>query len=127
MKWKIIYYETIKGKTPVKNFIDSVSDRQKAKIFQWLEYLEEKGAQLPRPFADILEDGIHELRIKLAGDQNRVLYFFCYRDFIILTHHFIKKTDKVPKKEINKAKKYRADFLSRYNEQKIRQVYNENI
>ena len=114
-KWKIIYYETIKGKAPVREFIDSVTYRQKAKIFQWLEYLEEKGSQLPRPFADILEDGIHELRIKLAGDQNRVLYFFCYRDFIVLTHHFVKKSAKVPKKEINRAKKYREDFLSRYN------------
>ncbi|MCK5718989.1 MAG: type II toxin-antitoxin system RelE/ParE family toxin [Thiomargarita sp.] len=46
--------------------------------------------------------------------------FFCYGDFIILTHEFTKKTKKVPEKEIEKAIKIRNDFKSRFSEEKLR-------
>jgi len=75
---------------------------------------------LNRPYADLLEDGIHELRIKLTGKQVRILYFFCYKDIIILTNAFEKHSGKVPKSEIRTAKKNRDDFLGRYTEQEIR-------
>jgi phage-related protein len=126
-KWKVIFYETDKGKCPVQDFIASRSLNNRVKIFALISFLEEKGPNLPRPYADFLEDGIHELRIKLSGDQIRILYFFCYKDFIILAHPFIKKSNKVPISEINKANKLRSDFLRRYNEIKLIEAYNENI
>ncbi|MFQ5640927.1 MAG: type II toxin-antitoxin system RelE/ParE family toxin [bacterium] len=64
-----------------------------------------------------MEEGIHELRVKLSGEQTRILYFFCFRNLIVLTHAFIKSTDKVPKAEIIKAKKYRDDFLKRFSKE----------
>ena len=72
-------------------------------------------------------DGIHELRLKLTGDQIRILYFFCYKDFIVLTHVFKKRTDEVPAAEIKKAQKCRDDFLSRFNEKKMREVFHEKL
>lgn len=69
---------------------------------------------LPRPYSDILRDGIHELRIKLSGDQVRILYFFIYQENIILTHQFVKNTDKVPDMEIEKAIKIKNDFEKRF-------------
>jgi len=126
-KWTVIYYETNEGKCPVSDFIDSRSKRNQAKVLSLISFLEENGPTLPRPYADLLEDGIHELRIKLSGDQIRVLYFFCYKDFIILTHAFNKTTDKVPNPEINKAKKYREDFLKRFKEIQLREVKNEDL
>jgi hypothetical protein len=126
-KWTIIYYESAEGECPVTDFINSRSKRNQAKILALLSFLEENGPTLPRPYADLLEDGIHELRIKLSGDQVRILYFFCYKDFIILTHAFIKTTDKVPKSEIKKAKKFREDFLKRFNVKQLREVQNENL
>ena len=57
----------------------------------------------------------------------RILYFFCYKDYIILTHPFIKRTDKVLRQQIEKAKKCREDFLKRFDEKTILEVYNENI
>ena len=125
-KWNIIYYEQ-NQRSEVFDFVESQKNSNKAKLLSWLSILEEKGPLLPRPYADILDDGIHELRIKLSGKQVRILYFFCYKDFIILTNCFNKKTKKVPKKEIAKAKMFRDDFLSKYNENKLRKEYNENI
>jgi len=118
--WNIIYYEMGDGTCPIEDFIDARPENNRAKIFNWLAQLEEHGPNLPRPFADLLEDGIHELRIKLSGEQIRIIYFFCYRDFIILTHAFRKTTDRVPKNEILLAKKYRTDFLRRHAENDLK-------
>ena len=112
--WRVLYYETVNGTCPIRDFVDSRKSREQAKILALISYLQDQGPILPRPYADLLEDGIHELRIKLSGDQFRVLYFFCYREFTVLTHAFMKTTAKVPKAEIQRAKKCRADFLARF-------------
>ena len=65
------------------------------------------------PYSEELENGIFELRAKVGSDISRVLYFFVVGRKIILTNGFIKKTQKTPKSEIELAKKYRADYLSR--------------
>ena len=54
-------------------------------------------------FAEELEDGIFELRAKSGSDISRVLYFFMIGRIIVLTNGFIKKTQKTPKNEIEKA------------------------
>ena len=126
--WKILYYESENGECKLSDYLDSLSERQKAKVFSWIEMLEEYGPVLPRPYADFLEDDIHELRVKVSSKQVRVLYFFCYKDYIVLTHHFIKTTDKVPKSEIKKAKLYQANFLKRHTLKKLNKEFNnENI
>jgi phage-related protein len=123
--WHIVYYETVKGVCPVREFIDSQRERDQAKIFAWLSLLEAQGPTLPRPYADLLTEGIHELRIKLSGDQVRILYFFCFRDFIVVTHAFVKQTSEVPRLEIRKAQTCRADFLSRFDEKNLREAIDD--
>jgi phage-related protein len=126
-KWHIIYYEAETGHCPVQEFIDARKDRDQAKAFSWIAQLETQGPNLPRPYADLLEDGIHELRLKLSGDQVRILYFFCFRDFIVLTHGFVKRTQRVPQSEIDLAKQYRSDFLSRYDQQRLKEELDEEF
>lgn len=48
--------------------------------------------------------------------------FSVIKDYIILTHAFRKQTDSVPQGEIKKAQTYRADFLSRFSEKKIKEA-----
>lgn len=112
----MLYYETPDGECPMRDLIDSRKVRKQAKILALISYLQDQGPTLPRPYADLLEDGIHELRIRLSGDQVRVLYFFCYRRYIVLTHAFVKAAARVPRAEIQQAKKYRSDFLFRFKE-----------
>ncbi len=125
--WKVLLYETENQQCPVQDFIDAQSNLNQAKILSIIEQLQNQGPILPRPYADLLTDGIHELRIKLSGNQTRILYFFCYQKFIILTHSFIKTTDKVPVSEIKKAKEVREEFLSRYNEKTLLEIYDEKF
>ncbi|EOQ90070.1 Gp49-like PF05973 family protein [Leptospira yanagawae serovar Saopaulo str. Sao Paulo = ATCC 700523] len=122
-KWKILYFaEKEDLPSEIEIFINSKDERNQAKIFAWLDKLAELGPNLPRPYADLLIDGIHELRIKLSGSQIRILYFFCYKDYIILTNQFVKNTDKVPNSEINKAIKRRESFLQKYTEKILKEL-----
>ncbi len=113
-KWTAHYYTTDDGGCELADYLDSIPAGNRQKVLAWITMLEEKGPTLPRPFADLLIDGIHELRVKLSGEQTRILYFFVFQDRIILTHSFTKKTATVPKSEIERAKKYREDFKRRY-------------
>jgi phage-related protein len=119
-KWQLLYYIKQDGTKPVEEYIRKLSINERAKTLAFVDHLKEKGPDLHRPYADLLEDGIYELRVKLTGEQVRILYFFCYKDIIILTNAFEKHTDKVPKSEIKTAKKYRDDFLNTYTEREIR-------
>ena len=119
-KWKVVYYTDTNDDCPVEKFISSRSISNQAKILNWVEQLEIHGPNLPRPYADLLDDGIHELRIKLSGDHVRILYFFCYKEYIILTHVFTKTSDKVPHVELEKSKRYRDDFIRRFNDKSLK-------
>jgi len=112
--WIVIYYIDEDGKNEVHDYITSLNRNHQQKILAWIDMLEEEGPLLPRPFADTLKEGIHELRVKLSGNQIRVLYFFTFKNYIILTHAFSKNQSKVPDKEIKKAVHTRDEFILRF-------------
>lgn len=82
-------------------------------MFGRLELLEEMGSQLGMPFSRHLDDGIFELRTVQGSNITRVLYFFVVGERVILTHGFVKKTQKTPLREIARAKRIRDDWRSR--------------
>lgn len=110
--YEVIFYEDRKGKCPADEFLDNLQLKVRAKVEKWIEKLEEEGPNLPRPFADIVRDKIRELRIVFGSNHHRFLYFF-FGKKIIITHGFLKKTDEIPKKEIEKAERMMQDFLQR--------------
>ena len=112
-EFEIVFYKNDKGEKPVEDFLDSLSDKMRAKMLLSIRIVREKGYQTRMPYSEELEDGIFELRAKVGSDISRVLYFFVVGRKIILTNGFIKKTQKTPKSEIELAKKNRADYLSR--------------
>ena len=113
MAFEIVVYERENGSIPFMEFLGSLSPKMKAKILRDLDLLEEKGNTLREPYSKHLEDGIFELRTKLASDIMRSLYFFFEGNRIVITHGFVKKQEKTPPSEILRAKEYRADWLRR--------------
>ena len=109
----IDYYEDKIGGKPVEMFIDSLDNKMKAKAFGRLELLERYGSQLGMPFSRFLGDGIFELRVEQGNDNARILYFFVAGKRVILTHGFVKKTRKTPRREIDRAKSMRDDWRAR--------------
>jgi hypothetical protein len=106
------YYTTERGDCPVQEFIDSMVEKHKAKTEKWIEMLEEYGPDLPRPYADVLDGPIRELRVKFGNLQYRILYAFRGK-IVLLTHGFLKKTWAVSQEEIDRAKRYLNDWISR--------------
>jgi putative component of toxin-antitoxin plasmid stabilization module len=49
------------------------------------------GSELRRPLADLLQDGIYELRIRVGRVNYRILYFFCGSNIACLSHGLTKE------------------------------------
>lgn len=119
--YEVIFYYDRKGESEIVNWLDSLKyagDKDKNRRINWkkvLSYigaLEKYGTQIGEPYVKYLESGIWELRPL----RNRIL-FFCYRDNkYVLLHHFIKKTQKTPRREIEKALRNMQDYLEREGE-----------
>ena len=116
--FNIEFYEKNKGESELWDFLETLrkqADSNKDSRIQfkqisfYIELLQNNGTRLPENITKHLDDGIWELR----PGNNRVMYFFFKDDTFILLHHFRKKTQKTPKREIDKAKSERADYLSR--------------
>jgi phage-related protein len=107
------FYVKPDGTEPAKEFMDDLDEKMFAKLNRSIDVLKAGGTMVREPYSKHLEDGIFEVRAEFGTDISRVLYFFFAGRRIILTHGFIKKTQKTPAAEIDRAKRYRAEFLSR--------------
>ena len=101
------------GDKPAKDFLISLDNKMRAKMASMISLLQENGYNLREPYSKHLSEGIFELRAKVGSDITRVMYFFYIDRRVILTNGFVKKTKKTPLKELEKAKKYRQDYLRR--------------
>ncbi len=115
--FSVEFYEKENGEKPVEEFLNALQPKMRAKLSGMMELLKEYGTDLREPYSEFLGDGIFELRCKQGSDITRVLYFFYVGRRIIMTNGFVKKQQKTPRKELDLAKKRRADYLERYGEQ----------
>ena len=121
--YTVEFYETRDGQCPVWEFLEdlrikSASNKdariQHKQASLYIELLQQNGTRLNDNITKHLEDGIWELR----PGNNRVFYFFYENNTFVLLHHFRKKSQKTPKREIEKAKSERIDYLSRKEDDK---------
>lgn len=116
--FNIDFYETSDGFSDILEFLESLRNKAKTvkdariqygQVARYIELLQENGTNLPSQIAKHLDDEIWELR---PGD-NRVLFFFFDRGTYVLLHHFLKKTQKTPPREIARAKSEMKEYISR--------------
>jgi phage-related protein len=111
---EIEFYRTASGRCPVEEFLDSLSDKQAQKI-TWVLRLIKSLDPVPKQYFKMLTDteGIWEVRVQLGSDIFRILSFFDGPQLVVLTNGFAKKTQKVPRQEIEAAQKRRKDYFER--------------
>ena len=116
--FEIQFYEDRRGIVEVVEYLDflraqAVNNKNarinRRKILAYMAALQERGTFLGEPYVKPVEDGIWELRPL----RNRFFFFFWKDNTYVILHHFIKKTKKTPRKEIEKAKRNRDDWLER--------------
>ena len=110
--FEIVFYKKRGGQCPIQEFLDSLDVKMRAKALLMVALLREHGANLRLPYSKQLEDGIFELRAKQGSNITRLLYFFFAGKKAVLTNGFVKKTQKTPRAQIQKAKEYRSDYLA---------------
>ncbi|MCL2717690.1 MAG: type II toxin-antitoxin system RelE/ParE family toxin [Lachnospiraceae bacterium] len=110
------YYKLPNGEKPVEKFIEGLDEKMRSKALSSIDILAIYGNAIRKPHSKALGKGLFELRIKFANDITRIFYFFIVDNKIILTNGFIKKSLKTPPNEIALARKYKADFERRYEE-----------
>src|SRR5213592_1834533 len=87
---------------PILDWLDSLQKKALDKCRVRIERLEELGYELRRPEADLLRDGIYELRVGRQHVNYRMLFFFHGRTAAVVSHGLVKEAE-VPPKEIEKA------------------------
>lgn len=116
--YEIDFYETEDGKCPIWDFLEALRLKaptnkdariQHKQASLYIELLQQNGTHMNAEITKHLDDGIWELR----PGNNRVFYFFYQNDTYVLLHQFRKKSQKTPKREIEKAKIERNDYLRR--------------
>ncbi|HHT44093.1 MAG TPA: type II toxin-antitoxin system RelE/ParE family toxin [Fastidiosipila sp.] len=112
-KCEIIFYEKDNGEVPVEKFLNGLELKKRAKTMRTIDLLQNNGWKLRSPYSKELSDGIFELRTQFGSDITRVFYFFVIGKQAVLTHGFVKKSVKTPPEEIERAKRYRQDYLRR--------------
>ena len=106
MKWRILYYNR-----NLEQEILNLPDGLLARYFHLTDLMIEFGSNLGLPHTKAIDKGLFELRIKSKEGIARV--FFCSKigKKIIILHSYIKKSQKIPKRELKIA-------ISRMNEVK---------
>lgn len=116
--YEILFYEDDRGHSPVEEFIKEL-DKEAIKskearvllkqVIHQINILEKLGTRAGENFTKHIENEIWELR---PGDR-RILFFMWVENKIVLLHAFHKKTNKTPRREIEKAKSEIKDWLMR--------------
>ena len=116
--FRIKFYEDKNGGTLIVEYIKdlrkkAVSNKNERvrlkKITEYMRVLRKYGTRAGEPYVKHIGGKIWELR-----PTNDRMFFFAIEDGVfIMLHHFTKKTQKTPPKEIEQAKRNMEDFLKR--------------
>ncbi|TSC76709.1 MAG: putative phage protein Gp49 [Parcubacteria group bacterium Gr01-1014_33] len=85
----------------IEEFIASLEKATIAKVLRTIDLLEMFGNQLGLPHSKKVKDRLFELRIR--GKQEIRIFYTFTRNETVLLHGFIKKTNRIPAREIQTA------------------------
>ena len=98
----VVFYKDHEGNVPVLEWLDGLPAKVQDKCVVKIERLRALGHELRRPEADLLRNGVYELRVGREGMNYRILYFFHGRMAAVLAHGLTKEQE-VPVKDIERA------------------------
>ncbi|MBR5970920.1 MAG: type II toxin-antitoxin system RelE/ParE family toxin [Lachnospiraceae bacterium] len=117
--FELEFYEDERGHSDVRDFINELEIKagtskdariNRNKVVAYLDMLEEMGTRVGMPVTRHLDGEIWELRPL----SNRILYAYYKDNRFLLLHHFVKKSQKAPKREIEQAIRELEDWKERH-------------
>ena len=115
MNRKITFYKKATGECPIETWLNKLSAKEDQKISWVLKLIRELDI-VPEQYLKKLSGtkDIWECRIQLSPNVYRIFSFFWKEgNSLVLTHGYIKKTQKTDKIEIERAERYKEDWLAR--------------
>ena len=116
MVHNIYFYKDKNGNEPVLEYMRELASKKGKdsriklnKINDYIELLSQHGTRAGEPYIKYLDAEIWELRPL----SDRILFVAWIDGSFVLLHHFMKKTQKTPKREIEQAKRELADLKER--------------
>ena len=94
-----------------RNFIQSLTDAEARKVFYVIDMLKTQ-ERVNAKFVKYLREEIFELRAEQGGNIFRVFFIFDEGNVVMLFNGFLKKTQKTPEKEINKAIQLKKEYYA---------------
>lgn len=111
---EIKFYEDRAGRVPVIEFLDSLDLKMRQKMLRAIQALQDIGMLFEFRYQSHWTMAYFEHRDKTETNISHMIYFFFIGDRAVLTHGFIKKTEKTPLQEKERAKKIREDYIERF-------------
>jgi phage-related protein len=103
-EYKVKYYINQRtGNEPVREYIKYLEEKDRVKVRKYITYLRQHQGYLDEPYSKHITGKIRELRVDFAHNRHRIFYFTFINRNIVLLSAFLKKTDKTPPQEIEKA------------------------
>jgi phage-related protein len=82
----------------IEDFISKLEKPTIAKVLRMIDLLEHFGHQLGMPHSKKIDRSLFELRVR-GHQEVRLLYAF-HKNKVVVLHGFLKKSQKIPQKEI---------------------------
>jgi phage-related protein len=106
MAWRIEYYNTT-----VEQAILDLPPGLLARYLRLADLMIEFGPNLGMPHTRAMGEGLFELRVQGREGIARVFYCTVVQRRIVMLHAFIKKSQKTPKRELDRAKRRLREVL----------------
>ena len=92
-----------------KDFMESLQRDEQLKVKRALTLFSTED-KIPRHFIENMGEGLYQLRITLLKREARLLFIYDGNTLVVVFNCFIKKQNKTPKQEIEKAKRLIKDY-----------------
>ncbi len=111
---EVRFFRAPTGHCPVEEFLDSLPGKFAQKVIWVLRLVEELDA-VPAQYLKKLggTQGLWEIRARHGGDTVRILGFLAASETLVLTNGFRKKSEKLPRRELDLAEARRKEYLTR--------------
>ena len=114
--YTINFYRDASGNEPIREYLESLAAKNDKdsriklnKIRDYMKILSEHGTRAGEPYMKHIGGELWELR----PIRDRIFFFSWNGERFILLHHFVKKSQKTPQREIEQATRNMLDFIER--------------
>jgi len=105
---KTVFFETESGNQPVRDFILECTREDRKEIGSDI-FTVQKKFPLGLPLVEKVDTDLWEVRSHISDGICRIFFTVC-QETMVLLHGFVKKSQKIPSKEMETAKRRLAEF-----------------